>query len=178
MREIKRTRDGRIVEAETVVAYGRAHLEIYVAGQHIGHAGRNQLQTRRAPAGMYGVLYCMGRKRVGVALTRNEYDAVDRILAEAEAQAAQTPEAERERLRNERADLVARWQGARDDMEAAFERLHARGNTDEAFAARAEAEAMVDAASHAVHEWDAAHPEFTAERQRERDEAANRRMWD
>jgi len=178
MTEIKHTQDGRAVTVEAVVAGGQAHLEVYLAAKRLGRAGRNQLQSRGAPAGMYGVLYCHGRKMTGIALTREEYEIVDAVLSAAEHTAAQTPEGIRERLVNERADLVARWQGARDEMQAEFERLFARGDTDEAFAARARGEVAISAARNAVSDWDDAHPEFTARRQAEAKAAADRHMWD
>lgn len=75
-----------------------------------------------------------------------------------------------------RADLVAEYHGLVEMQDAAYSQSHDRQDA-RAMTIRERYDAKIEAAAQAIRDYDAAHPDETADRNAERAEAVERNRW-
>jgi hypothetical protein len=168
----KQTRDGRTVTITAHIKYGIAWAHADLDGKIVdsGHPG-----VIPPIPGHPEYTHGLGR----IALTADEFAAVNALLADAQAEYDATPEGRFEILRRQREQLVehanAVTEGVVEDKAAAFD----RGELAQYFVTQEGSdETAIAQARAAVHLFDRQHPEVLAAHQAEVRRGADDIMFD
>lgn len=147
----KSSRDGRAIEIKAhEYTAGTFIAQVFVGGEFL--SGPCDPQPLKTPKG--DVTHFLGGGlndgKPAIGLTTAEAQTISEALKARRAAWKQTAAGRERALLNECDRLIAEYQGAMDEQDAAFERLHDMQETDAAYRARALAEPKVQAAREAL----------------------------